>query len=119
MTCRAVVAAMRPKPSGGVVPLLATRAVRGELLGHHAHQTGLAVDVDARVRLVAVGVAVGGDEGGLDRLQHRVEGDLLVCARWRAAQRCRRSRGILRKQRDFGLAVRVNSPSTAARSTSA
>jgi hypothetical protein len=67
-----------PEAFRRVVPLVGDRAVRGDLLGHHAHETGLAVDVDARVRLVAVGVAVGGEQGGLDRLQHGVERDLLV-----------------------------------------
>jgi hypothetical protein len=63
---------------GGVVPLAHRLAVGAALLGHHADQAGLAVDVDARVRLVAVGVLVGGEQGGLDGAQHGVEGDVLV-----------------------------------------
>lgn len=69
---------MRPKPSGGVVPLGDEVAVRVELLRHHPHSAGPAVHVDTRVRLVPVGVPVGGEQGRLDRLNQRIERDVLV-----------------------------------------
>jgi hypothetical protein len=112
-----------PEALRRVVPLVGDLAVRGHLLGHHAHQTGLAVDVDAGVRLVAVGVAVGGEQGGLDRLQHGVEGDLLVALD--GAQRsdvdvhAGSSAVVSASSATSVSGAGLNSTSTAARSTSA
>ena len=57
---------------------------------------GLAVDVDAGVRLVALGVLVGGEQRGLDGLDAPSRRGCPCRARWRAARRCRRSFRVLR-----------------------
>ena len=76
MTCRAVVAAIRPKSSG--VSSHSPAAPSAGLLRQHPDVPGLAVDVHARVRLVALGVPVGREQRGLDRLEHGLERDVLV-----------------------------------------
>ena len=63
---------------GGVVPLADDLAVGAELLGQDGDLAALAVDVHAHVLGGAVGVPVGGHEGRLDRLDHRVGGDALL-----------------------------------------
>ena len=67
-----------PEALGGVVPLLTGLAVVAGLVRQHADDPGLAVDVDPRVRLVALGVLVGGEQRGLDGLEHGLERDVLV-----------------------------------------
>ena len=58
-----------------VVPLADDVAVLVGLPGDHPHDAGLAVDVDAGVHLVALGVPVGGEQRGLDRLEQFVDRD--------------------------------------------
>ena len=79
----------------GVVPLGLDAAVRGQLLGDHPHRAGLAVDVDPGVRLVAVGVLVGGEQRRLDGLDAPSRTGCPCPARWCAARRCRRSCRLL------------------------
>jgi hypothetical protein len=67
-----------PEVLRGVIPLAGDGAVLGELLRPHGDRAGLAVHLDAGVRLRALGVLVRGEQGGLDRLDHGVEGDLLL-----------------------------------------
>src|SRR5262249_51879278 len=66
------------EPLGGVVPLLEDIAGVVELLRQHPDQAGLPVDVDTGVRLVAIGMLVGGEQRRLDGLEHRLERDVLV-----------------------------------------
>ena len=63
---------------GGVVPLVHDLAVRTQLLGQHGDLAALAVDLHADVLGGALGVPVGGDQRGLDRLQHGVGRDALL-----------------------------------------
>ena len=62
----------------GVVPFVEDVAVFVGLARHHLHDAGLAVDVDAGVGLVALGVPVGGQQRGLDGVDDDVDRDALV-----------------------------------------
>src|SRR5262249_24743908 len=66
---------------GGVVELaglLALFEVLGVLLRPHGHVSGLPVELHARVAAASLGAVVRDEEGRLDRLDHQVEGDLLL-----------------------------------------
>ena len=98
MTCRAVEAAMRPKPAGvssnsgpgsprcGRSP----SSVGGEqvalLAGPHDDVTGLAVELDAGDALAAVGAVVGHEQRLLDGRDEHVEAD--VALSFEGAQGC-------------------------------
>ena len=108
----------------GVVPLAGDRAVRRRSPGPARATTPvLRSMLDARVRLVALGVAVGGEQRGLDRLQDGVERDLLVALD--GAQRgdvdvhAGSSAVVSASSATSVSGAGLNSTSTAARSTSA
>ena len=60
---------------GSVVPFADDVAVLVHLAGDHLNDTGLAIDLDARVGLVTLGVPVGGQQRGLDRFEQLVDRD--------------------------------------------
>ena len=62
----------------GVVPFVEDVAVFVCLARQHLDDAGLAVDLDARVGLVTLGVAIGGEQRGLDGVDDDVDRDALV-----------------------------------------
>ena len=78
MICFAVVAAIRPNPSGVSSCSADLLALVVELGGEHGHVTGLAVQDDAGLLCRSRRLLVRREEGLLDRLHEHVEGDLLL-----------------------------------------
>ena len=62
----------------GVVPFVEDVAVFVGLARHHLNDAGLAVDLDAGVGFVPLGVAIGGEQRGLDGVDDDIDGDALV-----------------------------------------
>jgi hypothetical protein len=56
-----------------VLPFAEHVAVLVELAGHHPDRTRFAVDIDVRIRLMALGVPVGAEHCGLDVLEQIIE----------------------------------------------